>query len=141
MTGESSAIRATSGREVNGAKTATSTPSASAARGSSAAVYSCASRTVLFIFQLAAIIGRRATLCSLLRQGRHARQLLAFYVLEAGPTAGRDVAHLVLEAELPDGRDRVAAPDDARRASLARFGRSEERRVGKECRSRWSPYH
>ena len=25
--------------------------------------------------------------------------------------------------------------------SLARDGRSEERRVGKECRSRWSPYH
>ena len=25
---------------------------------------------------------------------------------------------------------------------LSRFGfRSEERRVGKECRSRWSPYH
>ena len=22
-----------------------------------------------------------------------------------------------------------------------RIGRSEERRVGKECRSRWSPYH
>ena len=22
-----------------------------------------------------------------------------------------------------------------------KFGRSEERRVGKECRSRWSPYH
>ena len=22
-----------------------------------------------------------------------------------------------------------------------RVGRSEERRVGKECRSRWSPYH
>jgi len=32
--------------------------------------------------------------------------------------------------------------DDAR-AFLSRFGtaRSEERRVGKECRSRWSPYH
>src|SRR5256885_12192227 len=30
-----------------------------------------------------------------------------------------------------------------RRAVLARAGRqrSEERRVGKECRSRWSPYH
>ena len=26
-------------------------------------------------------------------------------------------------------------------AILAGFGRSEERRVGKECRSRWSPYH
>ena len=24
---------------------------------------------------------------------------------------------------------------------IARLGRSEERRVGKECRSRWSPYH
>ena len=24
---------------------------------------------------------------------------------------------------------------------LPTFGRSEERRVGKECRSRWSPYH
>ena len=23
----------------------------------------------------------------------------------------------------------------------AEYGRSEERRVGKECRSRWSPYH
>ena len=26
-------------------------------------------------------------------------------------------------------------------ASSFLFGRSEERRVGKECRSRWSPYH
>ena len=26
-------------------------------------------------------------------------------------------------------------------AELARGARSEERRVGKECRSRWSPYH
>ena len=23
----------------------------------------------------------------------------------------------------------------------SKFNRSEERRVGKECRSRWSPYH
>src|SRR2546429_1730120 len=26
-------------------------------------------------------------------------------------------------------------------ALLVRYVRSEERRVGKECRSRWSPYH
>src|SRR2546421_6709324 len=26
-------------------------------------------------------------------------------------------------------------------SQLTRFARSEERRVGKECRSRWSPYH
>ena len=25
--------------------------------------------------------------------------------------------------------------------AIVRAGRSEERRVGKECRSRWSPYH
>src|SRR3712207_3377161 len=25
--------------------------------------------------------------------------------------------------------------------ALEEYGRSEERRVGKECRSRWSPYH
>ena len=27
------------------------------------------------------------------------------------------------------------------RLSVAALTRSEERRVGKECRSRWSPYH
>src|SRR5256885_13117707 len=30
---------------------------------------------------------------------------------------------------------------DTVRASPGRNARSEERRVGKECRSRWSPYH
>ena len=29
----------------------------------------------------------------------------------------------------------------ARRGATPVFARSEERRVGKECRSRWSPYH
>src|SRR6266498_3475011 len=29
----------------------------------------------------------------------------------------------------------------SREATLRRRQRSEERRVGKECRSRWSPYH
>src|SRR5215813_13334112 len=33
----------------------------------------------------------------------------------------------------------VESADDA--AARVREGRSEERRVGKECRSRWSPYH
>ena len=30
---------------------------------------------------------------------------------------------------------------DLTKEGLYRFYRSEERRVGKECRSRWSPYH
>src|SRR2546425_11262305 len=38
----------------------------------------------------------------------------------------------------PDGRPDPAA---ARGAAPGVLSRSEERRVGKECRSRWSPYH
>ena len=32
-------------------------------------------------------------------------------------------------------------PEEAGSRLAIRVGRSEERRVGKECRSRWSPYH
>ena len=36
----------------------------------------------------------------------------------------------------------VDSSEEAQRAANScRFPRSEERRVGKECRSRWSPYH
>src|SRR2546430_14770753 len=31
--------------------------------------------------------------------------------------------------------------DNPRSCYVPKFSRSEERRVGKECRSRWSPYH
>ena len=55
-----------------------------------------------------------------------------------------EVAELALaEAEIPPELMRKVI----REATLARMvvpvfgGRSEERRVGKECRSRWSPYH
>src|SRR2546423_11509825 len=45
----------------------------------------------------------------------------------------------------PSGAEggRVPAPDGARvcRHRDDEPARSEERRVGKECRSRWSPYH
>ena len=34
-----------------------------------------------------------------------------------------------------------SAEDDNQTKSSEDFLRSEERRVGKECRSRWSPYH
>ena len=49
--------------------------------------------------------------------------------------------HAICEA-----RQAVKAPDDMPLERLAPLGcgiqtRSEERRVGKECRSRWSPYH
>ena len=39
--------------------------------------------------------------------------------------------------------EQVALSESAvrRRLKALRDSRSEERRVGKECRSRWSPYH
>ena len=51
--------------------------------------------------------------------------------------------------EIRDMLDLDLASDPATRSYLKRialetninFIRSEERRVGKECRSRWSPYH
>src|SRR5574337_454027 len=39
------------------------------------------------------------------------------------------------------GRGPVQASIDEYLPQFTRDGRSEERRVGKECRSRWSPYH
>ena len=35
----------------------------------------------------------------------------------------------------------TVAVGDSVLTSSGFYGRSEERRVGKECRSRWSPYH
>ena len=50
-----------------------------------------------------------------------------------------------VQGELAAQMKELTAEDDTVMASLNRLiemvGRSEERRVGKECRSRWSPYH
>src|SRR2546427_11043036 len=56
-----------------------------------------------------------------------------------------DVDEAVSLAELDatgehDGRE-LHALGKLRLPALRHVGRSEERRVGKECRSRWSPYH
>src|SRR6266540_3481530 len=62
----------------------------------------------------------------------------------------RPVEMPVQKLERPRAVDRVRAVEefngrafaDAKRVvEPAHLGRSEERRVGKECRSRWSPYH
>src|SRR5256885_5821523 len=65
---------------------------------------------------------------------------LGFIADDAADGFGRilrnDVAVLVLEAVHDHG-----AHEDAFVGDGAHGVRSEERRVGKECRSRWSPYH
>ena len=37
--------------------------------------------------------------------------------------------------------ERMAVAENSIKSAHHRIDRSEERRVGKECRSRWSPYH
>src|SRR5258708_27456531 len=49
----------------------------------------------------------------------------------------REAGLIVREDPVGNTFARWVGTDD----SLAPVGRSEERRVGKECRSRWSPYH
>ena len=44
----------------------------------------------------------------------------------------------IVAGTYPDG---AKAPSINELAVFHRRSRSEERRVGKECRSRWSPYH
>src|ERR1039457_2436788 len=74
-----------------------------------------------------------ALLGSLLRDGRE-------------PARGRPAQHMPAEQvgggqQAALGRpDQEDLPDRARVHDLG-VDRSEERRVGKECRSRWSPYH
>ena len=50
-----------------------------------------------------------------------------------------NVFHTALDALMAAGG--VKKTGSLRQIKLVRNGRSEERRVGKECRSRWSPYH
>src|SRR5438876_7861234 len=50
---------------------------------------------------------------------------------EASPAAGLKIGYLAQEPQLDPAKDVRGNVED----------RSEERRVGKECRSRWSAYH
>src|ERR1039457_3881985 len=58
------------------------------------------------------------------RDDRHLLQIIDRIVSRVGRRV--DESTPMVDARLPDG---------------SRVNRSEERRVGKECRSRWSPYH
>src|SRR5205823_11251042 len=55
------------------------------------------------------------------------------------PGADTPLGTWVKAVDPEDSLNRV--PRDRLDAELLQFTRSEERRVGKECRSRWSKYH
>src|SRR3712207_8174067 len=63
---------------------------------------------------------------------------LAAAIRDFRPEPGRRLGVLVDHLVAGSKESRIAA--DAVRAAPAGT-RSEERRVGKECRSRWAPYH
>src|SRR2546425_12218793 len=58
------------------------------------------------------------------------------------PTGDPTRAGATRQQSVPPAASNIDAETLARaEAALAKYIRSEERRVGKECRSRWSPYH
>ena len=70
------------------------------------------------------------------KSSKHQRLLWSLLLLSVGAAAGFGLG-IFCGAEPPVGcreSDLTPVPDES-------FVRSEERRVGKECRSRWSPYH
>src|SRR3712207_9232412 len=66
--------------------------------------------------------------------------LLSSVVMNVVPAQIAGVESIAVTS--PPQRDNGGLPDPGVLAACALLGvRSEERRVGKECRSRWSPYH
>src|SRR2546422_9217022 len=63
-------------------------------------------------------------------------------VIDARPGAGGALGTEVAARSAPDGYTLFMANNSTHGSNPAVYAkRSEERRVGKECRSRWSPYH
>ena len=78
---------------------------------------------------------------SLLHRGksRHLTEFVCFCSLLKAQKLSRYLRGGLMRFRTPAGvlYDALDQPEEA----IADFERSEERRVGKECRSRWSPYH
>src|SRR3989449_10453954 len=76
---------------------------------------------------------------------RYAEANLGYVTKDYGRVTKGAVQHLMAKVYLTRLRDTNAVVDEAAKQQAGDFAnaadRSEERRVGKECRSRWSPYH
>src|SRR2546422_10963096 len=92
--------------------------------------------TRLYREGLAQVLGRDPGLCVVATAARGDEALAALPDLQA------DV--ILVDMAMPESRGVVRVIlERAPRSRVIALGvvRSEERRVGKECRSRWSPYH
>src|SRR5256885_17246018 len=84
----------------------------------------------------------RSKLDSAVQQSQQAAQSAGQKIDNAMSSAGTKIEEGAMKAESATTNamsQAGAALDDA--GITAQIKRSEERRVGKECRSRWSPYH
>src|SRR3712207_9090814 len=76
---------------------------------------------------------------------REAEAILKYTPKDAAVVVEKVLKSAIANAEhnynLDVNRLYVAEAYACQGTTLKRFRRSEERRVGKECRSRWSPYH
>src|SRR5258708_30651647 len=83
------------------------------------------------------IVGRRGSLRHILSQVEAVAYTNTTVLITGETGTGKEViARAIHELSLRRNRNLVKVNCAAMPA-----GRSEERRVGKECRSRWSPYH
>src|SRR2546430_6716600 len=101
------------------------------------ALWSLVGLLACFLGALDALVGTHAGRTLLARVGSAAIQSAVSGTIEVGEVRGSLLTGVVLTDV------RLFDPDSTLVAWLPRaeLGRSEERRVGKECRSRWSPYH
>ena len=84
-----------------------------------------------------------------MRSNHHAPYVLGYTRVTLGKTMSSKLARASKSLKLILSSDRSLQLDYVKSESLVNADqhaalntfRSEERRVGKECRSRWSPYH
>ena len=67
--------------------------------------------------------------------------LLSTFVMISCEKNKKDTEKPTIKLIEPENGDSIKPSDKEGIHFEVEFARSEERRVGKECRSRWSPYH
>src|SRR5438067_13096087 len=104
--------------------------------------YTQTAATIALNFFSTRLVGRVPTPRSRMKAKRQPVKLQAKRAAPTGAQTyllGVDGGGTKTRAIVVDARQKVLGEGEAGPSNPLRVGRSEERRVGKECRSRWSP--